>query len=144
MSIDITKYVLAGGVVCPFCGEDAVASNKPVQQTADLCWVSCRCANCESDWAWDFELVGIEVDGESHRGVPPLKDYARIERLKEALRGVLEAWDRIGLCTECGGEGVVDSGGVTQWDQPINVPCGCSVFSKARAALAEGGESDGR
>lgn len=86
MSIDITKYVLDGGVVCPFCGEDAVASNKPVQQTADLCWVSCRCANCESDWAWDFELVGIEVDGESHRGVPPLKDYARIERLKAALR----------------------------------------------------------
>lgn len=29
-------------------------------------------------------------------------------------------------CPWCLGEGVVDSGGVTPWDAPIDIPCGCT------------------
>lgn len=28
-------------------------------------------------------------------------------------------------CPECGGDGVVDSGGFTPYGEPINVPCDC-------------------
>jgi DnaJ-class molecular chaperone len=31
--------------------------------------------------------------------------------------------DRLVMCPACYGDGVIDSGGVTSWDQPINLPC---------------------
>lgn len=31
--------------------------------------------------------------------------------------------ERLVICPECGGEGVVDSGGQTPWGAWINVPC---------------------
>lgn len=33
-------------------------------------------------------------------------------------------------CAYCGGEGAVDSGGVSPWDSPVFVPCpACSIGS---------------
>lgn len=29
------------------------------------------------------------------------------------------------VCPNCGGSGSVDSGGVTPWGDPIEIPCGC-------------------
>jgi hypothetical protein len=29
------------------------------------------------------------------------------------------------VCPNCGGAGVVDSGGVTPWGTPIDLPCSC-------------------
>ena len=42
---------------------------------------------------------------------------------------MIEPWkDPNPNCTWCLGTGVVDSGGFTPWDEPINIRCGCTYL----------------
>lgn len=44
--------------------------------------------------------------------------------------------NRMVRCSNCEGEGGFDSGGVTPWDAPIGIPCGCCNGSGEITLLA--------
>ena len=57
----------------------------------------------------------------------PEQEKRDIEAITDAYAALLRERQRMAasICPECGGAGVTDSGGFSQSDQPIMIPCGC-------------------
>lgn len=62
------------------------------------------------------------------------------DRVEEQNAILLAALDKaVSTCPMCRGTGLVDSGGFTQWDTPINIPCpDCSPMREAIAKVKGG------
>lgn len=103
------------------------------------------------DYFKEGELL-LYSESYTHSGHDPygtILSCRQLEKTDEAvLHGVVDAHEnewgddeskaaravlvKLGICGTCGGVGEIDSGGVDQNDQPINVPCSeCSSESSS-------------
>ena len=53
------KYVVNGGVSCPFCGSEDLNTNPPEFDTGTM-WQQAYCCQCDKKWTDTYRLVEAE------------------------------------------------------------------------------------